>query len=100
MVTMDLTGWTPVTDAGGKVLGWTAPADVETPHERAQRLRVARLRADAIDQAAAMLGDPVFSLDESYEAAEAAMPGPMVNAAGHIAVTLAEVERYGWLSED
>jgi hypothetical protein len=97
---MDLTGWAPVTGADGAVLGWMAPADVETPHERAQRIRVAGLRADAIDQAAAMLGDPVFSLDESYEAAEAAMPGPMVNAAGHIAVTLAEVERYGWLAED
>ena len=97
---MDLTGWTPVTDAAGEVLGWTAPADVETPHERAQRLRVARLRADEIGQAAALLSDPAFSLDESYEAEEAAMPAPMVNAAGHIALTLAEVERYGWLAED
>lgn len=70
------------------------------PMMRRHRAAHVGARADAIDQAAAMLGDPVFSLDESYEAAEAAMPGPMVNAAGHIAVTLAEVERYGWLSED
>jgi hypothetical protein len=100
MVPVDLTGWTPVTGADGAVLGWMAPADTETPHERAQRLRVARLRADAIGQAAALLGDPVFGLDEAYEAAEAAMPGPMVNAAGHIAVTLAEIEHYGLLSDD
>jgi hypothetical protein len=101
MVTMpDMTGWTEVTSAAGETLGWMAPADVETPWERAQRLRVAGLRADAIGQAAAMLGDPAFSLEESYEAAEAAMPGPMVNAAGHVALTLAEAERYGWLAED
>jgi hypothetical protein len=64
------------------------------------RREVVRLRADAVGQAAAMLGDPAFSLEESYEAAEAAMPGPMVNAAGHIALTLAEAERYGWLAGD
>jgi hypothetical protein len=70
------------------------------PVLRRHRAAHVKLRADAIDQAAAMLGDPAFSLDESYEAAEAAMPGPMVNAAGHIALTLAEVERCGWLGED
>jgi hypothetical protein len=70
------------------------------PMLRRHRGEVIRHRADAIDQAAAMLGDPAFSLDESYEAAEAAMPGPMVNSAGNVALVLAEVERYGWLSED
>jgi hypothetical protein len=52
-------------------------------------------RAALIDQAAALLGDETFSLEESYAAAEAAMPDGMVSSAAHIALTLAEVERYG-----
>jgi len=81
--------------AGGKVVH----VDMGPVIERHRR-SVIRARADAIGQAAAMLGDPAFTLEESYEAAEAAMPPGMVNAAGHIAVTLAEVERYGGLAED
>jgi hypothetical protein len=92
---MDLTGWTPVTDAGGKVLGWTAPPDGETPHERAFRIRVAGLRADAIDAAAALFADPAFDLEKTYDVAEAAMPGADVNAASYIGLVLREVELNG-----
>lgn len=58
-----------------------------------------KARADLIDQAADLLGDEAFTLEESYEAAEAAMPPGMVNSAGHIAATLAEVEHYGRIGE-
>jgi hypothetical protein len=95
-----MSGWTAVHGKDGAVLGYTAPADVETPHERAQRMRLVRVRADAIGQAAALLADEAFDLDESYAAAETAMPPGMVNAAGHIALVLAEVERWGLLADE
>jgi hypothetical protein len=86
-------GWTPVTTADGTVLGWTAPADVETPRERAHRGRVAGLRADAIDQVADLFGDPAFDPGQTYDAAEAwGMPGAAIDAAAHVAVALREIE--------
>jgi hypothetical protein len=69
------------------------------PVLRRHRAGVIRHRADAIDQAADLLMDEAFTLDESYEAAEAAMPGPMVNAASYVALVLGEIERYGLLGE-
>ena len=57
------------------------------------------VRADAIDQAASMFGDECFDIEETYDAAEAAMPGGMVDAAAHIALTLAEIQRYGLLGD-
>jgi hypothetical protein len=52
----------------------------------------ASARADAIGQAAALFGDPAFSLAESYAAAEAAMPPDMVNSATNVALLLGEIE--------
>src|SRR5438034_9626801 len=47
-------------------------------------------RADRIDQAAALFADPAFDLEETYGAAEAAMPGADVNAASYIGLILRE----------
>jgi hypothetical protein len=79
--------------------GKVVPADLG-PMMRRHRAEVIRYRADSVDQAASMFGDDAFGVEETYQAAEAAMPDGMVNAAAHIALTLAEVERYGWLAED
>jgi hypothetical protein len=54
-----------------------------------------RKRADRIDQAAALFADSAFSLDETYDVAEAAMPGADVNAASYIGLVLREVELNG-----
>jgi hypothetical protein len=90
---MDTTGWTPITDASGKVLGWTAPADVETPHERKLRDHVIGVRADAIDQAADLLMDKSFGVDETWDAAEASgMPAGLIDAAGNVALLLNAIE--------
>jgi hypothetical protein len=97
---VDLTGWTAVYGKDGAVLGYTAPGDVETPHERSLRMRLVRARAAPIDEAAALMMDEAFDLDETFTAAETAMPGPMVNSAGHIALTLEEVERWGLMGDD
>jgi hypothetical protein len=74
--------------------GKVVPVDL-APVMRRHRAAHVKARADLIAQAASMLGDEAFTLEESYEAAEAAMPPGMVNAAGHIAVTLREVELGG-----
>jgi hypothetical protein len=65
------------------------------PMLRRRRAEVIRHRADAIDQAASMFGDEAFDIEETYQAAEAAMPDGMVNSAAHVALALAEVERHG-----
>jgi hypothetical protein len=60
-----------------------------------------KARAAAIDQAAALLGDPAFDVGDSYDAIEASgLPAELMNSAGNIALTLAEVEHYGLLGED
>jgi hypothetical protein len=59
-----------------------------------------RARADAIDQAASMFGDECFDIEETYETCEAAgLANGVVNSAAHIALVLAEVERWGLLGE-
>jgi hypothetical protein len=89
----DMTGWTPVTSAAGDVLGWMAPADVETPWERTWRLRVAASRAGAIDQAAGLLMDEAFDPEETWDACEASgMPAGAIDSAGNVAVTLWKIE--------
>ncbi len=63
--------------------------------EAAARHGHAAARADRIDQAAALFADPAFDLEETYAAAEAAMPGADVNAASYIGLVLREVELGG-----
>jgi hypothetical protein len=94
MVTVpDMTGWTEVTSAAGETLGWMAPADVETPHERAHRIRVAGLRADAIDQAARLF-DSAFTPDEVKDMwAASGLSGDDLDAAANVALELWTVEQ-------
>src|SRR6266568_8669366 len=68
MVTMaDMTGWAPVTDAAGKVLGWMAPAGPDEPDVdwfEADRVPRAGRRAAALYELAALAGDEAFSAGE------------------------------------
>lgn len=92
-VTMDLTGWSPVTDAGGKLLGYMAPADAETPHETALRRRVARVRAGKVGEVAAMLGEECFDVNGVFDTARAAgVPETVLDSAGYLAVELTKIE--------
>jgi hypothetical protein len=61
--------------------------------EQAALTATVAARAELLDAAADLFGDPAFTLEEAYEAAEAAMPGDMVNAASWIALVLGEIER-------
>jgi hypothetical protein len=93
---VDMTGWTPVLGKDGAVLGYTAPADAETPHERSLRMRVAGLRAEAIDQAADLLMDEAFDVESTWNAAEASgMPPGAIDSAGNVALLLSRIEETG-----
>jgi hypothetical protein len=95
----DTSGWEPVTDASGKVLGWTAAPD---PGERdadwfeADRLpRVAR-RAAALDEAAALFSDPAFDVSQTFDAALASgLSHGDVDAAEYVALELRLIEIQG-----
>jgi hypothetical protein len=63
--------------------------------ERTARKADVKKRADVIDPAAALFADPAFDLEETYDAAEAALPGADVNAASYIGLVLREVELNG-----
>jgi uncharacterized membrane-anchored protein len=92
----DMTGWTPVTAADGKVLGWMAPADVETPWERSQRARLVEVRADRLAEMVELLGSAAFDVGETFAAARAAgLSAAEQDSAGHMAVVLAEIEEPG-----
>jgi hypothetical protein len=52
-------------------------------------------RAELIGQAVDLFADPAFDIGETYDVAEAAMPGAMVNAAAYIGLILREVELGG-----
>jgi hypothetical protein len=65
------------------------------PMFRRHRAAHIRARADVIGQAASMLGDEVFSLEEAYEAAERVLPPGLVNAAGNVALVLRQIEELG-----
>jgi hypothetical protein len=93
MGTVDMTGWSEVTDGNGKVVGWLAPGDVETPLEVAHRREVTRVRADAIDQAADLLMCESFDLEDSWAAAESVMPAGAVDSAGNVVLVLRWIEQ-------
>jgi hypothetical protein len=79
--------------------GKVVEVDME-PVIRRHRLAHIKARADAIDQAASMFGDECFDIEETYETCEAAgLSAGVVNSAAHIALTLAETERYGLFGE-
>ena len=79
--------------SNGDVVGYTAPADVETPHERSLRIRMASARACLIDQAADLLMNECFDLEDTWAAAEAAgMPPGAVDSAGNVALLLRWIE--------
>jgi hypothetical protein len=65
------------------------------PMMRRHRAAHVEARADVIDPAAALFADPAFDLEETYDVAEAAMPGADVNAASYIGLVLREVELNG-----
>jgi hypothetical protein len=64
------------------------------PMMRRHRAAHVEARADVIDPAA-LFADPAFDLEETYDAAEAALPGADVNAASYIGLVLREVELNG-----
>jgi hypothetical protein len=65
------------------------------PMMRRHRAAYVEARADVIDPAAALFADPAFDLEETYDVAEAALPGADVNAASYIGLVLREVELNG-----
>jgi hypothetical protein len=94
MVTVpDMTGWTEVTSAAGETLGWIAPADVETPHERAFRIRAAGLRAAAVAEVADLAHSRAFSLDEVGAAGTERFGADVVDAAFDVVYELMQVEQ-------
>ncbi len=89
----DMTGWAPVTNAIGEVLGWMAPAGVETPWERAQRIHVAGARAAAVAEVADLAADRAFSLDEVGAAGTERFGADAVGAAFDVVYELLRVEQ-------
>lgn len=86
-------GMTEVRDGDGNVLGWMAPADAELPHERRLRDFVMGVRVDAVDQAADLLMDEAFSLEETWDSAVApGLPESALDSAGNVALLLSQIE--------
>ena len=94
---MDMTGWTPVTDAGGKVLGWMSAPDPDEPDVdwfKADRLPRIRRRADAIDPAAALAADEAFTTDEVREMWQASgLSQDELDSAANVAFELWKIEQ-------
>ena len=92
----DMTGWTPVTNAAGETVGWTAAPDPDEPdvdYFEADRVPKAGRRAAAIGQVADLLLDEAFDPGGTWDAAEAAgIPEGMIDSAGNVALELAWVE--------
>lgn len=96
--------WTPVTDAAGKVLGWTAAPDpdepdvdyfeADRPRRTACRAAVVEERADVILPASALVGDQAFTADEVEEMWDASgLSDDQKDAASNVAVELWTVEQ-------
>lgn len=90
---MDMTGWTAITGADGSVLGWMAPADGETPLERAHRIRAAGMRAQAVGEVADLAASAAFDLDDVCETGEARIGEHGVDAALGVAYELMQIEQ-------
>jgi hypothetical protein len=71
MVTVDKTDWQPVTDAAGNVLGWMSapdPGEPDVDYFEADRPRKARFRAARLEEAAELLTDDAFDVEETWDA--------------------------------
>jgi hypothetical protein len=73
-------------DAAAEIVAW------------AERTGHTEARADLIDQTAGLIPDEDFDLDTAHDVS--GVPWADLDSAGHIALTLAKVERYGALGED
>ncbi len=97
----DMTGWAPVADAAGKVLGWMAPAQHDEPgldYFEADRPRrnaaIVKARAAALYELAALAGDEAFSAGEVTDMARrAGLTGDQMDAAANAALVLWEIEQ-------
>jgi hypothetical protein len=99
MVTMDLTGWTAVHAADGRVAGWVAPADPDEPdvdYFEADRLPKVARRAAVLDQVTALFADPAFDPLETGEAARASgLSEAEADSCAYLALVLRQVELGG-----
>jgi hypothetical protein len=90
--------WTPVHG------GWMQAPDPDEPdvdYFEADRVPRVRRRAAVLDQAAALAADEAFTAGEVNDMWQrSGLTGDELDAAAHVALTLAEAERYGWLGED
>ncbi len=93
----DMTGWAPVTDAAGKVLGWMAPAGPDEPDVdwfEADRVPRAGRRAAALYELAALAGDEAFSAGEVADMGRrAGLSDDGLDAAANAALVLWEIEQ-------
>jgi hypothetical protein len=90
MVTMDMTGWTPVYGKDGAVLGYTAPADAETPLERTFKDQVIEARSAALDPVADLYGCESFDIEAVSDAC--GLSEDDQDSAANVAWTLMQVE--------
>jgi hypothetical protein len=93
MGTVDMTGWSEVTDGNGKVVGWVAPGDVDTPLEAAHRRAVAGVRADVTEAAATVLMDEAFDVESVCESARRQVGHAATQAALGVAYELLQIEQ-------
>jgi hypothetical protein len=86
----------PVTDAAGNVLGWMSAPDPDEPdvsYFEADRLPKVRRRADIIGQAADLMANEAFSLEETWDAGLAAgLSEADLDAAGSVVLMLEKIE--------
>jgi hypothetical protein len=91
-----VTDWQPVTDAAGNVLGYMAapdPGEPDADYFDADRPRVVGIRAARLDEAAALICDPAFGVDETWAAGLAAGLGEAeLDSAANVAFLLWKVE--------
>jgi hypothetical protein len=96
MVTVDKTDWQPVTDAAGKVLGWTAAPDPDEPdvdYFRADWSRKVGCRAARLEEAAGLFTDGAFDPEQTWDAGLAAgLTDADLDAAAYVGLTLWQVE--------
>jgi hypothetical protein len=87
----------PVTDVAGNVLGWMSAPDPDEPdvsYFEADRLPKVRRRAAILGEAADLMANEAFGLDETWDAGLAAgLTDADLDAVGHVVLLLEQVER-------
>ena len=93
---MAVIGWSPVTNAAGDVLGWTAAPDPDEPdvdYFEADRAPKAGRRADHLAPMSDLIGNTAFTAEEVREIMDrSGLSDDDRDAAANVALVLHEVE--------